>query len=353
MPDSSDSHPTPPEDPSASPSDRSSSARSLPADLPHKRVLITGGTGTTGRILTRWLLRETEVEEILIYSRDEQKHHEMQLDPSFDPARVTSVIGDVRDLDHLHHSMKDVSTVFHTAAMKHVHLAEQHPVETHKTNVLGTRNVLTAAIDQKVDRVIASSTDKAVDPVNVYGNTKFMMEMELMDADRESKGRTRFDVIRHGNLLGSRGSVVPLFIEQAKKGCLTITYPAMTRFWIGENALIDAFHRCLTQSEGGEIHVPRSPVCRIDVLASAISEEVDQEVTGMRPGEKQHEVLTALQECPRMNDCGSHLVVRSPSASSAPLGEPVAEEFQLRSDLAPQMGIPEMRQMLQAEGWLP
>lgn len=336
---------------SPAPEPESTSARELPGDLRGKKVLITGGTGTTGKILTRWLLRETDAEEILIYSRDEQKHHELQLDPSFDPARIRSVIGDIRDLDHLTHSLKDVSLVFHTAAMKHVHLAEQHPVEAHKTNVLGTRNVVEASIRQKVDRVIASSTDKAVDPVNVYGNTKFMMEMELMSADRESVGNTRFDVVRHGNMLGSKGSVVPLFLKQARRGCMTITYPAMTRFWIGQESLIDAFHRCLSKSSGGEIHIPRSPACRIDVLASAISSEVDQEVTGMRPGEKKHEVLTAIQECPRLTDFGSHLVVhRSPSTSTE--GEPVAEDFQLRSDLVPQLGIPEMRSLLQSEGWI-
>ena len=340
---------------SRDPNPGSAAARELPPDLRGKRVLITGGTGTTGKTLTRWLLAETDAEEILIYSRDEQKHHELQLDPEFDPARVRSVIGDVRDLDQITHSLKDVSVVFHTAAMKHVHLAEQHPIEAHKTNVLGTRNVVEAALAQKVDRVIASSTDKAVDPANVYGNTKFMMELELLNADRERAGNTRFDVIRHGNMLGSKGSVVPLFIEQAKKGCLTITYPAMTRFWIGQNKLVDAFHRCLSRSEGGEIHIPRSPACRIDVLAHAISEEANQEVIGMRPGEKQHEVLTAISESPRLTDFGSHLVVQplySTSSSTSPGGEPVAEDFQLRSDLAPQLNISEMRSLLQSEGWL-
>ena len=329
----------------------SATARELPPDLQGKRVLITGGTGTTGKTLTRWLLSETDAEEILIYSRDEQKHHELQLDPEFDPARVRSVIGDIRDLDQLTHSLKDISVVFHTAAMKHVHLAEQHPVEAHKTNVLGTRNVVEAALSQKVDRVIASSTDKAVDPANVYGNTKFMMELELLNTDQERASNTRFDVIRHGNMLGSKGSVVPLFIEQAKKGCLTITYPAMTRFWIGQKDLVDAFHRCRSQSEGGEIHIPRSPACRIDVLAYAISEEADQDVTGMRPGEKKHEVLTAISESPRLTDFGSHLVVHPPSSTS-PGGEPVADDFQLRSDLAPQLNISEMRSLLQSEGWL-
>ena len=329
------------------------SARNLPANLSGKRVLITGGTGTTGKILTRWLLDETDAEEIIIYSRDEQKHHELQLDPANDPARVRSIIGDIRDLDQLRFAMKGVSLVFHTAAMKHVHLAEQHPVEAHKTNVLGTRHVIETALSEKVSRVIASSTDKAVDPINVYGNTKFMMELELMKADREKAGNTRFDVIRHGNLLGSKGSVVPLFIEQAKKGCLTLTYPAMTRFWIGRDSLLDSFHHCLHQSEGGETIIPRSPSCRIDVLACAIDEAVDQEVTGIRPGEKQHELLTSLQECPLMTDCGDHLIVRSPSASASMRGEAVAEDFQLRSDLAPQLTIQEMRELLIAEGWLP
>jgi len=326
--------------------------RQLPEQLRGKKVLITGGTGTAGSNLSRWLQNETDAEEILIYSRDEQKHHELQMDKTLDPARIRSVIGDIRDIDQLRAAMDGVALVLHTAAMKHVHLAEDHPLEAHKTNVLGTRNVIEAAIDNQVARVIASSTDKAVDPINVYGNTKFMMEMELVGANRNGDQITRFDIVRHGNLLGSKGSVIPLFIQQAKSGCMTLTYPAMTRFWIGRESLIDTFHRCLHESNGGEIHVPRSPACRIDILASAIDPEVNQEVLGIRPGEKQHEVLTSIQECSRMRDHGTHLVVHPVLSEDQQGGSTVVEDFQLRSDQAPQLNIAAMRKLLIAEGIL-
>lgn len=335
---------------SPTPDSKDKNARPLPEKLCGKRILITGGTGTTGQHLIQWLQSETDAEEIIVYSRDEQKHHDLQLNNGIDLSRVRSFIGDVRDIDQLKVAMSGVSLVFHTAAMKHVHLAEEHPIEAHKTNVLGTRNVIEAAIDCKVNRVISSSTDKAVDPINVYGNTKFMMELELMGADRENKDVTRFDIVRHGNLIGSRGSVIPLFIQQAKAGCMTLTYPAMTRFWIGKEELIDSFHRCLMESEGGEIHVPRSPACRIDVLATAIDAEADQEVLGIRAGEKKHEVLTSLHESSRLRDCGTHLVIRREPAVKDERGTAVEDDFQLRSDLEPQLEIAQMQLLLQSEG---
>jgi len=326
--------------------------RELPKELLNRKVLVTGGTGSTGRALVRWLQNETTASEIIVYSRDEQKHHEFLLDDSVDSSRVTSMIGDVRDLERLKEAMQGVSLVFHTAAMKHVHLVELNPIEAHKTNVVGTRNIISVARECGVQRVIANSTDKAVDPINVYGNTKFLMEMELIQSNRENPVGPRFDVIRHGNLMGSKGSVIPLFIQQARHGVMTLTSPAMTRFWIGEQDLIDAFHRCLHTSHGGEIHVPKSPACRIDVLAEAISHDAPQEVTGPRLGEKQHEALTSIHERTRLREHETHLVVHSDSPPLADLGIPVNDEFQLRSDTSEQLDSEEMRQLLKSEGWL-
>lgn len=258
--------------------------------LNDKTLLITGGTGSFGKKLTELVLREHNVRKLIIFSRDEFKQLEMQ--QQFNDSRLRFFIGDVRDKDRLYRAFEGVDIVIHAAAMKQVPAAEYNPMEAVKTNIHGAANVIDAALDTGVERVIALSTDKAAAPVNLYGATKLVSDKLFVAANSYSgKKKTRFSVVRYGNVVGSRGSVVPLFLERKVSGRLPITDPRMTRFWITLEQGVRFVLKSLERSFGGEIFVPKLPTAQIMDLAQAIAPEAEIEFVGIRPGEKIHEVL--------------------------------------------------------------
>lgn len=324
--------------------------RRLPENLKGASVLVTGGTGTTGKLLVRWLLEESGASRVIVYSRDEQKHHDLLQDQRFQHPAFRSVVGDIRDLERLRHSLRDVDLVLHTAAMKHVAIAEANPTEAVQTNILGTMNLIEAATSSGVSRVIAHSTDKAVQPACIYGASKLMMEKLLIRANAESgPAGPRFDIVRHGNLVGSRGSVIPLFREQIKSGLLTVTNPAMTRFWINGNELVNIVYRTILEATGGEIFIPKIAACRLDTLVETIAPNTPIKIIGPRPGEKKHEALTSPEEASRIHEFGSYMVVFPENypekRGAAPPSLP--EGYQYRSDQVPLLDASQMGEYLQ------
>jgi len=253
-------------------------------------ILVTGGTGSFGQAFVKRILDRYRPARLVVYSRDELKQFEMQQKFSADSLRY--FIGDVRDGERLNRALNGIDIVIHAAALKQVPAAEYNPIECIKTNVIGAENVINASIDQKVTKVIALSTDKAVNPINLYGATKLCADKLFVAGNHlAGKAGTRFSVVRYGNVIGSRGSVVPFFRERAKSGKLPITDPRMTRFWIKLEDGAIFVERCLQLMRGGEIFVPKIPSMRITDLASAIDTHCEQETVGIRPGEKLHELL--------------------------------------------------------------
>lgn len=260
-------------------------------------VLITGGTGSFGRNFVEHLLRR-KPRRLVVFSRDELKQHEMaRVFPDTGESPLRYFIGDVRDADRLRRAFHGVDIVVHAAALKQVPACEYNPIEAVNTNILGARNIIEAAIDQGVKRVIALSTDKAVSPVNMYGATKLVAEKLFVQGNSYAGGlQTRFACVRYGNVVGSRGSVIPLFREQRPSGRLTVTDPRMTRFWITLDQGVEFVMRCAQQMRGGEVFVPKIPSMRVMDLAKAIAPECAVDVTGIRPGEKLHELLISEDE---------------------------------------------------------
>ncbi len=266
-------------------------------DWTQQTVLITGGTGSFGKKFVQIMLAEYHPAKLIIYSRDELKQHEMRVS-GFDHPSLRYFIGDVRDLPRLRRAMQDVNIVVHAAALKQVPACEYNPMEAVKTNILGTANVIDAAIDARVKKVLALSTDKAVTPVNLYGATKLTAE-KLVVASNAYAGdmRTRLSCVRYGNVVGSRGSVVPLFIRQRENGNkLTITDERMTRFWLSLEQGVRFVISNIERMHGGEVFVPKIPSTRIVDLARAIAPEAEIEVIGIRPGEKLHEMMISRDE---------------------------------------------------------
>ncbi len=265
-------------------------------DWSKKVVLITGGTGSFGKKLTRILLDEYHPSKVIVYSRDELKQHEMRTS-GYDAANLRYFIGDVRDLDRMRRAFEGVDIVIHAAALKQVPACEYNPMEAIKTNILGSSNVIDAALDAGVEKVVALSTDKAVNPVNLYGATKLAAEKLFIQSNSYAGGRkTRFSCVRYGNVVGSRGSVVPVFLRQRENGEITITDDRMTRFWISLEQGVRFVIRCAEQMHGGEVFVPKIPSMSIIGLAKAIAPESKVNVIGIRPGEKLHEVLISEDE---------------------------------------------------------
>lgn len=259
-------------------------------------VLITGATGSFGKALTATLLRERSPKKIILFSRDELKQHEMRLSGFSDP-RLRFFIGDVRDAERLRRAMNGVDIVVHAAAMKQVPTCEYNPIEAVLTNVMGARNVIEAALDCGVPRVLALSTDKAVNPVNLYGATKLVAEKLFVHANAyRGDGPTRFSCVRYGNVVGSRGSVIPLFRSQRETGKVSVTDPRMTRFWLTLERAVRLVIDCVQQMYGGEVFVPKIPSMRLLDLAQAIAPDCHVSVVGIRPGEKLHEVLITEDE---------------------------------------------------------
>lgn len=267
--------------------------------LNDKTILITGGTGSFGKKMVQIVLSEFKPRRLIIFSRDELKQFEMA--QKWSPSKYPSleyVLGDIRDRDRLMRVFEGVDYIIHAAALKQVPAAERNPEEYIKTNVIGAMNIIDAAIANKVAKVAALSTDKACNPVNLYGATKLCSDKLFVAANNSEAARhnTRFLVVRYGNVLGSRGSVIPFFQERAKTGILPITDHNMTRFWITLDQAVHFVIRSLSRAKGGEIFVPRIPSMKIVDLAKAIDPDCKQEVVGIRPGEKVHETLLSEDE---------------------------------------------------------
>ena len=261
-----------------------------------KVVLVTGGTGSFGKMMLNVMLREYHPAKLIVFSRDELKQHDMRM-AGFDDPSLRYFIGDVRDEQRLRRAFHGVDIVIHAAALKQVPACEYNPMEAIKTNILGSSNVIDAALDAGVKQVLALSTDKAVNPVNLYGATKLCGEKLFVQSNAYAGGlATRFSCVRYGNVVGSRGSVIPVFLKQRQNGKVTITDERMTRFWITLEQGVRFVIRCIEQMHGGEVFVPKIPSMSLMDLAKAVAPETDIEIVGIRPGEKLHEVLISEDE---------------------------------------------------------
>ena len=258
-----------------------------------KTVLITGGTGSFGKRFTDVVLNRYKPKKLIIFSRDELKQFEMHAKWGEDKyPNIRYFIGDVRDRDRLYRAFDGVDVVVHAAALKQVPAAEYNPIEAVKTNVLGAANVIDAAIDRGVQKVVALSTDKAASPINLYGATKLCSDKLFVAANSYSGGHnTRFSVVRYGNVVGSRGSVVPFFLKKRESGKLPITDPRMTRFWITLDQGVEFVLASLDRMTGGEIFVPKIPSMKLTDLARVIGPDCEMDIVGKRPGEKVHELM--------------------------------------------------------------
>jgi UDP-N-acetylglucosamine 4,6-dehydratase len=319
--------------------------------LDDKSVLITGGTGSFGKAFVLRAL-QSKARKVIVFSRDEQKHYEMQR--SLSDKRLRFFVGDIRDRDRLMSALRDVDVVVHAAAMKHVPICEYNPIEAVQTNVNGAKNLIEAAMACGVERVIALSTDKAVSPANLYGATKLCMEKLLIAANAYAGDRwTRFSVVRYGNVMGSAGSVIPLFRSQLQRGQLTITDSRMTRFWINMDDAVNLVLRGLELMNGGEIFIPKLPTTDIETLAEAVAPGIPRTTVGIRPGEKLHETLVSAEEARRTSDCDDVLVIWPEFQFSARTlnalrpGTPVPQDFEYSSDRAePRLDLEATRAML-------
>ena len=261
-----------------------------------KTILITGGTGSFGNKFVEIVLKKYRPKKLIVFSRDELKQYKMA--QKFTDSCMRFFIGNVRDKERLHRAFDGVDIVVHAAALKQVPAAEYNPFEAVKTNVLGAENIINVAIDNRVEKVMALSSDKAVNPVNLYGATKLCADKMFIAGNSYVgyKGRPVFGVVRYGNVIGSRGSVVPFFREKSKTGKIPITDERMTRFWITLEQAVEFVIKCLTIMKGGEIFIPKIPSMKIVDLASIIAPECGFEIVGIRPGEKLHEILIPEDE---------------------------------------------------------
>jgi UDP-N-acetylglucosamine 4,6-dehydratase len=308
----------------------------------NKVILVTGGTGSFGRRFIRRLLDQSRPRKIVVFSRDELKQYEMA--QAFPDDRLRFLIGDVRDDRRLVQAFQGVDYVVHAAALKHVPIAEYNPFECIRTNVYGGQNVINAAIETGVEKVVALSTDKAANPVNLYGASKLASD-KLFIAGNNMVGarKTRFSVVRYGNVVGSRGSVVPLFRKLVRDGSadLPITDPRMTRFWITLDQGVDFVLASFERMHGGEIFVPKIPSARITDLAMAVDPSLPHRIVGIRPGEKLHEVMCPLDDAHLTLDFPKHYVIK-PSITfyqhpdfavnaRGEAGTPVSQDFEYSS----------------------
>ena len=332
-------------------------------------VLVTGGTGSFGRAFVRHLLAMPEgPRRIVVFSRDELKQSEMakELQVVDTEGRLRFFLGCVRDRERLRQAFRGANIVIHAAALKQVPAAEYNPTEAVATNVRGTTNVTEVAIDQQVARVLMLSTDKAVNPVNLYGSTKLTAEKIVIAANAlAGHGGTLFSAVRYGNVMGSRGSVVPIFREQAAAGGpITITSMDMTRFWVTIGEAVAFVGQAVERMIGGEIFVPKLPTAMVDDVAEAIAPGMLRAITGIRPGEKIHETMISRQEVGRTYDYGDGYVILpdfdwkasdrqlslgvAVHRASMPNAVPVAPDFMYRSDVAgPHLSIDQIRDLLE------
>lgn len=309
-------------------------------------ILVTGGSGTFGNAFARLVLTEHSPSRLIILSRDEWKQQQMREtfrlhDGLMDDPRLRFFLGDVRDPNRLRRAFAGVDVVIHAAALKQVPACEYNPWEAVQTNVLGAQHVIEAAIDCGVRKVLALSSDKAVNPINLYGATKLCMEKLFQQANVYAKhGVPAFSCVRYGNVIGSRGSVLSVWREQAKTGTLTVTDGAMTRFWLTPQDGVRFVLRCLERMRGGEVFVPKLPAVGMKELADAVCPDCAQEQVGIRAGEKRHEVLVSRDESHLAEDFGDYFVVRPAlSFTDAPTehGFDLHPGFEYRSDEAPRV----------------
>jgi UDP-N-acetylglucosamine 4,6-dehydratase len=316
----------------------------LSVDMKGKSVLVTGGTGSFGKRFVKTVLDRYEPRRVIIYSRDELKQYEMQQDlEEAEYGCLRYFIGDVRDRQRLEMAMRDVDCVVHAAALKHVPVAEYNPSECIHTNVLGAENVVHAALRCGVKTVIALSTDKAANPTNLYGASKLAADKIFVAANNLSGSiGTRFAVVRYGNVVGSRGSVIPFFQKLSREGAATlpITDPRMTRFWITLQQGVDFVLSCMKMARGGEIFVPKIPSMSLTDLAECLAPGIPINVVGIRPGEKLHEVLITAEEARTVVEIKDRYIIRpvfkfwsdEGDEDEATQGTPVADGFVYSSD---------------------
>lgn len=322
-----------------------------------KTILITGGTGSFGKAFIRQLLNEYQPKKIIVFSRDELKQYEMAHE--FDQSCMRYFIGDVRDVERLKQAMRETDYVVHAAALKQVPAAEYNPTECIKTNVYGAENVINAAIFCRVEKVIALSTDKAANPINLYGATKLASDKLFMSANNMvGQLPTRFSVVRYGNVVGSRGSVVPFFRKLVDQGykVLPVTDKRMTRFWItleqGVDFVVKSFHRM----QGGEIFVPKIPSMRVVDLVKSFGDDMAYKVVGIRPGEKLHEVMCPADDSHLTLEFDTHYVIQPTIKFTHEVnyqvnklgekGEPVAQGYEYNSGRNPHMlTVNELKQL--------
>ncbi len=277
-------------------------------------VLITGGTGSFGKKFTKILLDEKQPKKVIIFSRDELKQHEMQVG-GYNQENLRYFIGDIRDRERLLRAMHGVDIVVHAAALKQVPACEYNPMEAIKTNIMGTANVVEAALDAGVKKVMTISTDKAVGPANLYGATKLAAEKLTIQSNAYAAGSaTRYSCVRYGNVVGSRGSVVPLFLKQRSNGKITITDDRMTRFWLSLDQGVRFVITCIEQMEGGEVFIPKIPSTKVTDLARAIAPKAELDIIGIRPGEKLHEMLISEDEARHTVELDKMFVVQPAEA---------------------------------------
>ena len=278
--------------------------------LDGKSILITGGTGSFGKQCARTILSQYQPRKIIIYSRDELKQFEMAQELNAPEMRY--FIGDVRDRDRLRLAMRGVDCVIHAAALKQIPAAEYNPMECIKTNIYGADNLINVALEQEVEKVIALSTDKAVNPINLYGATKLAADKLFVAANHLAGNlRTRFSVVRYGNVVGSRGSVIPFFQKLIREGVteLPITDPRMTRFWITLQQGIELVLKSFDRMHGGEIFVPKIPSMKMTDMAEALAPGIPQKIVGIRPGEKLHEVMCPIESSHLTLEFDDHYVI--------------------------------------------
>lgn len=318
--------------------------------LEGKTLLVTGATGSFGQQFTEAVLKYSRIKALRVYSRDELK--QQQMSHRFPDNRLRFLIGDVRDRERLHRAMHGVDIMVHTAALKQVPACEYNPFEAVKTNILGAVNVIDAAIDCGVKRVLALSSDKAVNPVNLYGATKLCAEKLFVQGNAYSGlDGTRFSSARYGNVVASRGSVIPLFLQQRVNGTVTVTDKRMTRFWITLEQGVAFVLRCLEQMHGGEIFVPKIPSMNLMDLVEAIAPDCEVRFTGIRPGEKLHELLISSDEARHTLEFPEMFVIKPMhpwwKTDHWPDGKPLPDGFVYSSNANPeQLSVERLREMI-------
>ena len=309
--------------------------------LEEKTVLLTGGTGSFGKAFTRKILREYNIKKLIIFSRDELKQFEMAQEFKGEK-RIRFFIGDVRDQERLKRALDGVNIVVHAAALKQVPTAEYNPFEAVKTNIMGAQNIINTSIDAGVEKVVALSTDKAANPINLYGATKLVSDKLFIAGNNYSAfSKTKFSVVRYGNVVGSRGSVIPFFLKLKESGAkvVPITDSNMTRFWITLDQGVDLVIKALTVMNGREIFVPKIPSMNIMELAKAIVPECETQIVGIRPGEKIHETLIPVEDAKRTIEFDKYFIITPEPHEFAPKytpleanWKPILEGFSYTSD---------------------